>query len=924
VSAALDTCGCFPELPGPPSRPDNLPGRDALAYRIGTHGDVLARMLVALPGAYPLDARSRLTTRAPDDPAIALLDAFAMVADVLSFYSERIANEGYLRTAVERRSVLELARAIGYELGPGVAASTFLTFGVEDRTVPDGPLAGVPAAAHVAAGTRVQSLPASGGLPQTFETGHDLEARGEWNELRLRLTREQELKDTATTVYLAGTATELQAGDVMLLAAPGPTGQATGTPKARRVHRVVPEPEHGRTLVELAAAPALPAVKPLPVLHAGAIGFARPAFTAAQADLAIGSGRWSERGLATLLSVYGWREGAVARYFAPKLTEKPALPPAAPGVYAFDAQAAPFGHNAPRWLSLPGSMRYGDIVQKDSSSTPAFEPGPYPKDWDAVPTVNVTTSSQGTTIAADRIRLDTTYRAAPDSWVVLAKDDVTAGKAFRIAKAAELSVADYALSAKLTELALVQVDGTTKADLTGFKPRATTVLLQSRRLELAEVALPDVLDAATQALDLDRLVLGLAAGRPVALSGERADLGGLPGTEIVWLEDITHAGGRTTLHIAGLQHPYVRRTVRIGANVAPATHGETVHEVLGSGTGGPYQRFPLRKPPLTYVSAATPSGARSTLEVRVDGVLWEEAPSLLELGPADERYVVQRDEKATTVIFGDGTHGARVPTGVENVVATYRSGIGVPGLVEAGALTLLAQRPDGVRDVTNPVAAAGAEDPESRDAARRNAPLTVMTLDRAVSLTDHEDLARAFAGIGKARATALWRGERQIVHLTVAGPAGAEVDPASDTFRNLVKAITAQRDQAADLEVEGFRRVFFHLAADALVDPRHEPATVLDALRAALAAAFGFDRREFGQGVSAAEAIAVILGVPGVLDTRVLELYEIREGEGAPAQLRQDPLLARLAHWDEAAGGIEPAELLLLNPAGAVVTERAA
>ena len=45
--------------------------------------------------------------------------------DVLTFYQERIANEGYLRTATERRSMLELARAIGYELSPGVAASTY-------------------------------------------------------------------------------------------------------------------------------------------------------------------------------------------------------------------------------------------------------------------------------------------------------------------------------------------------------------------------------------------------------------------------------------------------------------------------------------------------------------------------------------------------------------------------------------------------------------------------------------------------------------------------------------------------------------------------------------------------------------------------------------------------------------------------------
>ena len=39
-----------------------------------------------------------LTTRDPSDPSIALLDAWAVVADVLTFYQERIANEGYLPT----------------------------------------------------------------------------------------------------------------------------------------------------------------------------------------------------------------------------------------------------------------------------------------------------------------------------------------------------------------------------------------------------------------------------------------------------------------------------------------------------------------------------------------------------------------------------------------------------------------------------------------------------------------------------------------------------------------------------------------------------------------------------------------------------------------------------------------------------------
>ena len=55
-----------------------------------------------------------LTARDPSDPSIALLDGWATVGDVLTFYQERIANEGYLRTTTERRSVLELSRLTGY------------------------------------------------------------------------------------------------------------------------------------------------------------------------------------------------------------------------------------------------------------------------------------------------------------------------------------------------------------------------------------------------------------------------------------------------------------------------------------------------------------------------------------------------------------------------------------------------------------------------------------------------------------------------------------------------------------------------------------------------------------------------------------------------------------------------------------------
>src|SRR4051812_794705 len=97
----------------------NLPGLDVLQYRFGTQGSLKRDMLQALSTA---PALRRFTSRKDDDFSISLVDAWASVLDVLSFYQERIINEGYLRTATERFSVVELARHISYRLRPGVAA----------------------------------------------------------------------------------------------------------------------------------------------------------------------------------------------------------------------------------------------------------------------------------------------------------------------------------------------------------------------------------------------------------------------------------------------------------------------------------------------------------------------------------------------------------------------------------------------------------------------------------------------------------------------------------------------------------------------------------------------------------------------------------------------------------------------------------
>jgi predicted phage baseplate assembly protein len=208
--------------------------------------------------------------------------------------------------------------------------------------------------------------------------------------------------------------------------------------------------------------------------------------------------------------------------------------------------------------------------------------------------------------------------------------------------------------------------------------------------------------------------------------------------EIVILQDIVHDGGFTTLEFkAGLQYKYQRETLTLNANVVEATHGETaaVPEVLGSGDASQInQSFTLKRSPLTFISAPTASGVQSTLQVRVNDLLWQEAPSLYGLGPQDQDYISrQNDDGTTTTTFGDGVTGARLPTGQNNIAATYRTGIGPDGNVAAGALSLLQSRPPGLRGVTNPLAASGGAGPEGLEHSRANAPLTVLTLDRLVS-----------------------------------------------------------------------------------------------------------------------------------------------------------------------------------------------
>lgn len=209
--------------------------------------------------------------------------------------------------------------------------------------------------------------------------------------------------------------------------------------------------------------------------------------------------------------------------------------------------------------------------------------------------------------------------------------------------------------------------------------------------------------------------------------------------------------------------------IRVLRNLAKATRGRTVRdEVIGSGDASKsFQSFQLAKSPLTYLpDPLAPKGLRNTLEVFVDGQKWRQAPSFYGAKPSDAIYVVRHDEDHETfVVFGDGELGRRLPTGVDNVVATYRYGVG--GNVPANSITTLEKPIKGVRKIFNPLPATGGKEPPTREQLRREAPLSTLVLGRCISLLDFEAEARRFGNVVNAKARWGWddAGETAVVNV---------------------------------------------------------------------------------------------------------------------------------------------------------------
>ncbi|MFM9595530.1 baseplate J/gp47 family protein [Streptomyces scabiei] len=860
-----DVCRCDTLAPAAPLV-HNPPGQPELTWRVATHPVSLRRLRAAMAG----DPASSPAVRAlalhdADEPVVALLDAWAYVCDVVSFYTERIATEGFLRTATEPASARELARTLAHELRPGVAAVTDLAFTVDDAP-------GAPERAEVPAGTPVQTVPGPGQLPQTFETASDLVARACWNAIPVAAARPQPLPFGTTGVWLRGTGHALRPGDRVLV-----------------------------------------------------VGRERLAYgRAAERDRVPGDDeRWDFRTVEEAVEQPGWTRLRIR----PGLGHRPERELVAERdveVFAFDERANLFGWNAP------------DPTFIDKAAATTLPDGR--KTWTDF-AVTVPGTADVLELDGDHPRLaggDHTEVAAA-SWLVLESPDHI--ELCRVTDVRADGAARYAVSGRITRVTADVLENAAK-----FDRRNTLAHCVSRRLPADAEPLTGPVEGAT--LKLTPTDPPLPSGRAVLVTGHphgAAPTG--PGTpagpdamtappppvceRAVVLASEVRDGIMTVILDHELPTPIDPWTLRVLANTVTATHGETVTEVLGSGDGQvSFARLRPRRAPLTHLRAPTPSGARSTLELRVDGVAWTEVDSLAESSGTDRVFTVRQEEGgAVRLVLGDGVHGARPPSGQENVTATYRIGIGEDGAADAGRISLLTRRPMGVRTVANPGPTRGWAAPETLTDARRNAPLRIRTLGRAVSVADHEDFAAGFAGVGKACADGVWDGTGTAVVVTIVG---AAADRVGDGLRDdLRTALEQARDPSTRLEVEHGEPLWFGVQVEVRHDPAYRRAAVEDAVRAALDDGFGPGARDFGEPVTAAAVLVAVRRAPGVVACTMPRLTRLPGGvpgrvpvESAPAPgeaAAAQVLRAARARWTGTE--ILAAQLLGLAPGAVEIGE---
>jgi len=794
-------CGCCePAAPSTPRPVDNRPSLSAIGYRIGTYASFRESMLRALAAAPELQM---LTTRESDDYGITVLELWAAVADVLTFYQERYANEVYLRTARFSDSVARVARLLDYRARPGVAARAWLAF-----TLDAGKRLTIPV------GQKVQSVPEQDQVPQTFETLEAVAADARLN--RLRVFPLPAAVNPLAAGRLVATLDRVQSPAIAASTAPGDpivlfNDGATAAVEEKKIDAVITRDD--RVTVRWTAP--------------------------------IRQGSWSTASKAFKVK----RTFRLFGHNAPPAVVQPSqLSSPSRIVWSLTTITA---FNLPATTTLTLDARYSNLAVGQKLLVDDTVGRKTLVTVQAVTQVTASFPASGTPVLSDSVSQLT---VAPDQAGVTQVPAIGDRRRVVVHELGEVPLVfwnqDYPASIGGDTL---YVPGVAVVDTDGAGVEVGRTIERNQFKPGVVLHVGDIQKGRTVLIDDAR-------GHPV-----RATVKSVPTIVPAAATPGQFCHLALPLNLLGVLGHDSATAVLLG-NAAASSHGETVRdEALGGGdASGTFPRFALKKKPLTHLPGKGPDGLVASLEVRIGGVRWREVAGLFGQPPDAAVYEVRMVEDGTSVIqFGDGVAGAVPPTGRANVTATYRVGAGLAGRVAANALTTLLAKPPGLSAAANPVAAEGGADPETLAMARESAPRTVRTFGRAVSLRDFEDLVTASGEIAKAYVTFVWDGLDRAIHLTIAGQAGALLS--DQARRELGETLKAARDPNHRLLIANHVKVFVELEAGVAVHPDYDRDAALGQVRAAVLAALSFDTLRLGQPIHLSDLVRIMQDVPGVV-----------------------------------------------------------
>jgi hypothetical protein len=870
VTDQHDAAACDRELAFP-ACPANRPGLSRIQRRIGTYPDIRAFLFDGINRADPLD---RWTHRQPDDPGIALLEGTAIVGDILTFYQELYANEVYLRTAAWRESVAALVRLLGYRLSPGVGGRGAFAIEVKGRpvTVP----AGFPLTAQV---TGMEP-------PADFQTREPLVAYPWLSRFELCRPLAVPVIDTQTRELVISTGPadlDLQRGQRLIVGAGG-----TDIDWANAEIAVVDSVRQrlGETLVTIRGE--LRNVVPTQGLVAYRIGRSFRHFghnAPPQATIIDASNQpktsWVSytRYLGATTSASSGGNPMLTSVEMPLDQSVPDLPSGTTVI----VQVTP----------PPSRLLVRDIeVYKAGGGTPERAVA-YRQPLEATWISTIGGGSSTATVSSGGGGGGTSQDSAGASGGgqigseigsfggvdVSAITDLAAELNVPVAGTVDIAQVETRFHVDIARTVVRTVEGVRQSSLSwGSLTGPSTVLTLDdsissdktdyasiRNLQIHEVTSTHLRLAAAEVPTTD------TRGPNVGFVGTEEEAAALEGRQIMLVPDSRRPTTATVLRLepSGLP-PDARRlrpivldsvvdyaafgpegsSVVVHGNVVEATQGKAEQEEpIGSGDARtPFQTMPLPKKPLTYLT--TPGNTppeTPELDVFVDGRRWRRVASLFGSGRTDPVYVVREDDDGQSWIgFGDGKTGARLPSGVNNVVVRYRSGVAAFGPLRPDTSVQAGARLDRLDKIGLPGEVTGGDEPEDAASAREAAPGTVQGLDRLVSLRDFETETLAIAGVARVRAA--WRLVDNVPAAVVTILMATGRDAEIDQVRGIVAASDRRRGAGRfPVIVIGGRRRGFRVLLQVALDGTIREAEVLAAIRRTLRVG-GIDDAEDGTG----------------------------------------------------------------------------